>query len=362
MVALIVIIGPVMGALAAGPCFQRYQQEGRITMDLGANFAQKLEPFLLMAKTMKGAAAAKLIQDATAAPGVFVFSELLELPNIQDLGKSEQHEKYLSLLQLFAYKTYQDYLKHKEQLPPLNQAQLTKLKYLSIVTMATEKRILPYSTLLSALEMPTVRDLEDLIIDAIYLDILRGKLDQKEGVLEVEYTMGRDIPYTHVPQGKAQSQDQVGGVADLESILASLKDWASTTSSLLSTLDVAIASAAQDSANKKADKEAHDGKVQIVLKDVVENAKKDKEGGRDGTRGGHGQGASGSGGGGERSERDRPKRGNSGTLSGGGDRMDVDEPILMEGGSGSGIGLRGSKNRKAPQAEVLKPQRKRNRM
>lgn len=53
-------------------------------MDL-ANFSAKLEPFLLMAKSLKGAAAAKLIQDATSAPGVFVFSELLELPNIQEV-------------------------------------------------------------------------------------------------------------------------------------------------------------------------------------------------------------------------------------------------------------------------------------
>ena len=53
-------------------------------MDL-ANPSVKLEPFLLMAKSLKGAAAAKLIQDATSAPGVFVFSELLELPNIQEV-------------------------------------------------------------------------------------------------------------------------------------------------------------------------------------------------------------------------------------------------------------------------------------
>jgi len=56
--------------------------------------------------------------------------------------------------------------------------------------------------------MPTIRDLEDLIIDAIYLDILRGKLDQKEQQLEIEYTMGRDLD-----PGKA------------ESVLAALKAW-----------------------------------------------------------------------------------------------------------------------------------------
>ncbi|KAF6742907.1 hypothetical protein DFP72DRAFT_936152 [Ephemerocybe angulata] len=41
--------------------------------------------------------------------------------------------------------------------------------------------------------MPNVRELEVLIIDAIYQDIIRGKLDQKEEQLEVEYTMGRDV-------------------------------------------------------------------------------------------------------------------------------------------------------------------------
>jgi len=38
-----------------------------------------------MAKSLKGAAAAKLIQDVTSAPGVLVFAELLELPNIQEV-------------------------------------------------------------------------------------------------------------------------------------------------------------------------------------------------------------------------------------------------------------------------------------
>ncbi|KAF9024700.1 hypothetical protein BDZ89DRAFT_1068805 [Hymenopellis radicata] len=159
-------------------------------MELGSNFAAKLEPFLLMSKSAKGAAAAKLIQDATSAPGVFVFAELLELPNIQELGKHETHEKFLSLLQLFSYKTYQDYLKHKDVLPPLNNAQTIKLKHLSIVSMAAEKRVCRTTF---PPRHATVRELEDLIIDAIYLDMLRGKLDQKEGQFEVEYTMGRDL-------------------------------------------------------------------------------------------------------------------------------------------------------------------------
>jgi COP9 signalosome complex subunit 7 len=69
-------------------------------------------------------------------------------------------------------------------------------------------QILPYSDLQKALDISNVRELEDLIIDAIYLDLLKGKLDQKEEQLEVSYTMGRDLE-----PGK------------LEQILAALKDW-----------------------------------------------------------------------------------------------------------------------------------------
>ena len=58
------------------------------------------------------------------------------------------------------------------------------------------------------LQISTIRELEDLIIDAIYLDIIRGKLDQKEQQFEVEYTMGRDLE-----------------PGDVEKLLATLRGW-----------------------------------------------------------------------------------------------------------------------------------------
>lgn len=131
---------------------------------------------------------------------------------------------------------------------------------------------------MSSLAMQTIRDLEDLIIDAIYLDILRGKLDQKEAQFEVEYTMGRDLE-----PGK------------LEAMLDALKNWsvyrryniyayiqylfcfflnrASTTSSVLATLDAQIISISNQTAASKAHKEEHDAHVQFVIKEV--NDKKD---------------------------------------------------------------------------------------
>jgi COP9 signalosome complex subunit 7 len=74
-----------------------------------SKFTARLEPFLLMGKSAKGAAAAKLVQDATASPGVFVFGELLELEGVQELQRSENHTKVYELIKLFAYGTYTDW-------------------------------------------------------------------------------------------------------------------------------------------------------------------------------------------------------------------------------------------------------------
>ncbi|KAJ3920284.1 hypothetical protein F5877DRAFT_65858 [Lentinula edodes] len=71
--------------------------------------------------------------------------------------------------------------------------------------------------------MSTIRDLEHLIIDVIYLYILRGKVDHKESQLELEYTIGGDLE-----PGK------------VEVVLNALRDWPSTTSAVLATLDSQI--------------------------------------------------------------------------------------------------------------------------
>ncbi len=41
-----------------------------------------LEPFVILAKSTKGAAAVELIKQVLDAPGVYVFGELLDMPNM----------------------------------------------------------------------------------------------------------------------------------------------------------------------------------------------------------------------------------------------------------------------------------------
>ena len=47
----------------------------------------ELEQFVLLAKGTRGRATADLVLKATAAPGVFVFSELLDVPSVQEVGR-----------------------------------------------------------------------------------------------------------------------------------------------------------------------------------------------------------------------------------------------------------------------------------
>jgi len=231
-----------------------------MAMDLAVNAAGKLEPFTLLAKSARGRAAAKLVEDATAAPGVFLFSELLEMPNIQDLGKSDQ-SSYFALLQLFAYGTYEDYLRRKNALPPLNPAHIKKLKLLTLVSLALEHRVLPYALLLQSLQISNIRELEDLIIDGVYLDLLRGKLDQKAQQFEVEYAIGRDLEPEKV-----------------EGLLSALRDWAKTTSSVLSSLDSQLESLASQRAASAALLDEHERAVQANLAQVHESIKESKAG------------------------------------------------------------------------------------
>ncbi|KAF7385452.1 hypothetical protein HZH68_013882 [Vespula germanica] len=152
-----------------------------------------LEQFVLLAKTAKGAAALELIRQAVETPGVHVFGELLDMPNIKEL-ESGPYVQYWNTLNLFAYGTYKQYLENKDKVLELTPTQKKKLQHLTIVTLATKSKCIPYSVLLEELDIKNVRDLEDLIIEAIYADIIHGKLDQKNSQLEVDYAgLGRDV-------------------------------------------------------------------------------------------------------------------------------------------------------------------------
>lgn len=123
-----------------------------------------LEQFVLLAKSAKGAAAVELVKQALEAPGVYVFGELLDMPNISEvlnifpnrvvksmnLFKTscfpyqlqvDQFQPYYNLLKLFAFGTYRQYLENKDTLPELTVTQEQKLRHLTIVTLSETNKV-----------------------------------------------------------------------------------------------------------------------------------------------------------------------------------------------------------------------------
>lgn len=47
--------------------------------------------------------------------------------------------------------------------------------------------------MLAALQLQTVRDLEDFVIDAVYSELIVGKLDQMGQVFTVSWVTARDV-------------------------------------------------------------------------------------------------------------------------------------------------------------------------
>lgn len=156
----------------------------------GLNTAQLLQQYVLLAKSVRNNAAAELVMRVLDAPGVYVFGELLDMPNIKELENT--HKREFELLNLFAYGTYSDWKDNQYKLLPLSLMQEKKLRQLTIVTLATQNKRIPYSKLLTDLCLENLRELEDIIIEVIYADIVHGKLNQMTKTLEIDYTIGRD--------------------------------------------------------------------------------------------------------------------------------------------------------------------------
>jgi COP9 signalosome complex subunit 7 len=111
---------------------------------------------------------ANLVSDALDSQGVYSFVELLSLPNVTNLKDTEFSSTY-RILEVFSAGTLADL---NELKAGLTKQQLTKIKHLTLVSLSLQQRVLPYDLLLKELEMENVRELEDLIIDAIYQVLL----------------------------------------------------------------------------------------------------------------------------------------------------------------------------------------------
>ena len=95
--------------------------------------------------------------------------------------------------ELFAYENFSKYRSNKAVYLELKPQQVKKLKMISIADAAQKSKVLHYPELMRELEMETVRELEDLIIDCIYNELIAGQLDQLHQQFHVVSCYGRDL-------------------------------------------------------------------------------------------------------------------------------------------------------------------------
>ncbi|TKY84561.1 hypothetical protein EX895_006463 [Sporisorium graminicola] len=233
----------------------------------------RLEPLLLVARSTKprGAAAASLVQQAIAAPGVFFFAELFdvagvaELASSSDSASSSQLQIAYQLLCLFAYGTYSDYL-HLVQsgaIPELSRDQIQKLRQLTLLSLAFQHKSLPYATLYGSLgvQSSNSRELEDLIIEAIYAGLISGKLNELQTRFEVHHVQGRDFPHPSILSQPAlaalPSIASSTGISQLDSVFTSLQNWQATTVSVLESLQARMDSTRSSAADSEHQRQQH---------------------------------------------------------------------------------------------------------
>ena len=160
---------------------------------------EHLKGFLLLAKSAKGAACAALIKQVLDHPSVYVFGELLDMPNVQELAGTTAAPS-LELLKIFCFGTWNDYKKSTAlHDTPLTDAQATKLKKLTVVSLASQSKTLQYDVLMRELEMASVREIEDTLIDCIYCGLIQGRLDQAERQIDIFSAMSRDVDPSELP-------------------------------------------------------------------------------------------------------------------------------------------------------------------
>ncbi|KAJ2719713.1 COP9 signalosome complex subunit 7b [Coemansia sp. Benny D115] len=178
-----------------------------------------------------------VVQNALADEEIFHFGRLLEAPAVANLAESSEFGAYWKLLNVFSFGTLGDYKAQSAQLPELTATQTEKLKYLTLVSLASEAKLLAYDDLMRELDCANEQEVENLVIETIYKKLLSAKLDQKRRLIEVDYVIGRDV-----------HRD------DLQKMHALLSEWSTVCEDVLADISESITSANAAAAAKKADK------------------------------------------------------------------------------------------------------------
>jgi len=161
------------------------------------SFEQNLAEADVMCRFRKEAAAAtsveefaKVLEAAYEADDLYVFGEFLDDQRVKD------NAGIAAKLELFAYGCYKDIENAvKKGAAPLTPKQEAKLRELTLVSLVRDYHMksVSYDIIKKELGVTEVRKLEDIIIDAIYHNVISGQLDQEHELFIIEKFIARDV-------------------------------------------------------------------------------------------------------------------------------------------------------------------------
>ena len=139
------------------------------------------QQFHELVKNFKGNELEKVIERILESD-LYITSEFLNCPNIKALKPGN---KYYDTLYLFSIQTYSDYKKSPSKYLPLNQKLINKLKCVSILELAKEKKYLEYTYLKNSFDIKSNFELEELLFNLISKDLITGKVNAQNESLSI---------------------------------------------------------------------------------------------------------------------------------------------------------------------------------
>jgi COP9 signalosome complex subunit 7 len=160
---------------------------------------------------------------------------------------------HLKLLQIFSYGTYSSY-KTTEGLPALAEVQATKLRQLSLLSLVRDRQNLSYAALQEALDLPGAREVETLVISAVYAGLLHATLDPARAVVQVSSVAPlRDLAPGAIPE-----------------MATALKKWSDRCTTTLDGLDLQIKEIRTIAAARQREQRLADEKLQQLMNEQQE--------------------------------------------------------------------------------------------
>ncbi|KEG12575.1 COP9 signalosome complex subunit 7, variant [Trypanosoma grayi] len=151
----------------------------------------------LVGASTSAANTARLAEEAIKEPHIFFYSSLLRLPSVQALRSNASFAWIVQVMDVLCYGMV-DALHGlpgsvQQHLTPLVYRKASKLSVLSLCVRDGVSGVLRIRDVQATIEAATPSEAEELLIDMMSDGLLRGRIDQRGGVVVLQEFAAREV-------------------------------------------------------------------------------------------------------------------------------------------------------------------------